>query len=197
MRQYKPLTWLVIALVLLTACTPQPQTLPTLIPTNTIPATDEAPEQTPTAEPTRRIPPTFPPTWTPAAEVVATLATVATEASNTVQIIPPTALEVCNTLGEDIDRNTRTFPLGAAPMVAWTGVQGAATYHISLIAVDMATPDAQPNETFADFTTDTTYTFPPELFEAGKFYGWEVYPVDGVGQQMCQSVGAELFPSTQ
>jgi hypothetical protein len=196
MRQYTPLIWLTIAFMLLVACTPQPQTLPTLIPTSTVVVTDEAPQQTATTEPTRRVPPTFPPTWTPAGSVVETPLPTATEASNTVQILQPTALDVCNTLGEDIDRNTRTFPLGAAPVVAWTGVQGAGTYHISLVVVDMATPDAQPNETFADFTSDTTYTFPPELFEAGKFYGWEVYPVDAVGQQMCQSVGAELVPTT-
>jgi len=195
MRQY---TWLIIAFLLLAACTPQAQTLPTLIPTSTTAPTDEAPEQTSTTEPTRRVPPTFPPTWTPAGEVVETPLPVATEPSNTVQqIIPPTALEVCGTLGEDPNRNTRTFPLGAAPLVAWTGVEGAATYHIALVVVEMATPDSQPNETFADFTTDTAYTFPPELFESGKFYGWEVYPVDGVGQQMCQSVGAELFPTAQ
>jgi hypothetical protein len=126
--------------------------------------------------------------------VVETPTAVATEAT-TVQIIPPTALEVCNTLGEDVARNTRSFPLGTAPLVAWTGVQGAATYHISLVSVDMATPDAQPNEIFGDFTSDTGYTFAPELFEAGKLYGWEVYPIDGIGQQMCQSVGAELNPS--
>jgi hypothetical protein len=195
MRHFTPFTRLIIAFVLLAACTPQPQTLPTLIPTSTIPSTEAAPDQTATSEPTRRIPPTFPPTWTPAGEAVETQTAVATEAENIVEIIPPTALEQCGTLGEDFAQNTRSFPLGSAPLVVWTGVEGAAAYHIALIAVDAATPDAPPTEVFADFTSETSYTFSPELFETRKFYGWEVYPLDGIGQQMCQSVGAELFPT--
>jgi hypothetical protein len=109
----------------------------------------------------------------------------------------PTPLEVCATFNEDVTRNPRSFPLGEAPQVFWTAVEGAATYHIALVAVDPATPEAQPQEVFADFTTDTTYTFPAELFEAGKLYGWEVYPLDSLGQQMCLSLGAELFPTGQ
>lgn len=188
--------WFIIALVLLAACTTQQQTLPTLIPTATTPPTAEAPPLTPTPEPTRRVPPTFPPTWTPAGAVTETPVDIATAAtSGEAQVVPPTPLEVCTALGEDITRNRRSFTLGAAPQIYWTGVQGAATYHVALVEVNLATEEAQPQEIFADFTSETTYTFPAELFESGKFYGWEVYPVDGIGQQMCQSVGAELFPT--
>ena len=193
MRQQTYLAWLTIALLLLVACTNQQQTLPTLVLTGTIPPTNQA--QTPTSEPTHRVPATFPPTWTPASVIVETPTVEVREVETQVPFVPPTALEACNTLGEDFARNTRAFPLGAAPLVAWTGVQGAAAYHIALVVVDLEKPDSPPNEIFADFTSETTYTFQPDIFEAGKFYGWEVYPLDALGQQMCVAVGSELTPT--
>jgi hypothetical protein len=117
------------------------------------------------------------------------------EPTPVIQVTLPTPLAVCATFDEDVARNPRSFAIGESPQVFWTAVQGAATYHIALVSVDPATPEAQPGEVFADFTSDTSYIFPAELFEAGKLYGWEVYPVDGVGQQMCVSLGAELFPT--
>jgi hypothetical protein len=109
----------------------------------------------------------------------------------------PTPLAVCATFGEEVALNNRSFPVGSEPQVFWTAVEGASSYHIALVVVDPATPEAEPQEVFADFVQNVSYTFPAELFEAGKFYGWEVYPVDGIGQQMCLSLGGELFPTTQ
>jgi hypothetical protein len=187
-----------VIVIAVMACTPQPQTLPTLIPSPTTMITpSEAPAGVTATVTSRRVPPTFPPTWTPEGE--ATIETVVetptTEPPTQVPASPPaTALEACNTFVEDTARNTRNFPLGAAPQVFWTAVQGAATYHIALVAADPAATDSQPIEVFADFVSDTTYTFQADLFERGMLYGWEIYPLDGIGQQMCASIGAELNP---
>jgi hypothetical protein len=196
MRQQIVLMGIAFVLSMVAACTNQQQALPTLISTPTAPATTEVSEQTPTTEPTRRVAPTFPPTWTPAEAEVTPVETPTTEeVAPVVEVTLPTPLEACATFREDVARNSRSFSIGESPQVFWTAVQGAAAYHIALVSVDPATPEALPGEVFADFTPDTNYTFPAELFEASKLYGWEVYPVDGVGQQMCLSLGAELFPS--
>lgn len=197
MRQHTALTGIAFALIVLVACTNQQQALPTLIPTSTAPATTEVSEQTPTTEPTRRVVPTFPPTWTPAAARELPVETPTTEAAPVIEVTLPTPLAACATFLEDAARNPRSFSIGESPQVFWTAVEGASAYHIVLVSVDPATPEALPGDVFADFTSDTNYTFPAELFEAGKLYGWEVYPVDGVGQQMCLSIGAELFPAGQ
>ncbi len=195
MRRHTALTCFALILILVAACTTQQQALPTLIPTPTVPATTEVSEQTPTPEPTRRVVPTFPPTWTPAGVVETPAETPTTEAAPVIQPTLPTPLAVCATFDVDVARNPRTFTIGESPQVFWTAVEGAATYHIALFSLDPATPEAQPAEVYADFALDTNYTFPAELFEAGKLYGWELYPLDRVGQQMCVSVGAELFPT--
>ena len=198
MGKFTALRCLALALLLLAACTNQQQTLPTLIPTPTTEATTTPPDQTPTQEPTRRIAPTFPPTWTPVGPTETSVDIPATEA-NAPAIVPtlPTPLAVCATFDEEVALNTRSFPIGSSPQVFWKAVEGAATYHIALVVVDPATPEALPEEVFADFVQDVSYTFPAELFEVDKFYGWEVYPVDSIGQQMCLSVGGELFPTRQ
>jgi hypothetical protein len=121
--------------------------------------------------------------------------TPTTEAAPVIEVTQPTPLAACATFQEDLARNSRSFSIGESPQVFWTATEGASAYHIALVSVDPATPEALPGEIFADFTQDTNYTFPAELFQTGKLYGWEVYPVDGVGQQMCLSIGAELFPA--
>jgi hypothetical protein len=195
MRQHTALTGIAFGLIVLAACTNQQQALPTLIPTSTVLATTEVTEQTPTSEPTRRVAPTFPPTWTPAAATDTPTETPTTESAPLIEVTLPTPLAACATFREDVARNSRSFSIGESPQVFWTAAEGAPAYHVALVSVDPATPEALPGEVYADFTSDTNYTFPAELFEAGKLYGWEVYPVDGVGQQMCLSLGAELFPT--
>jgi hypothetical protein len=195
MRQHTALTGIAFALIVVAACTNQQQALPTLIPSSTAPPTTEVSEQTPTTEPTRRVAPTFPPTWTPEAATETPAGTPTTEAAPVIEVTLPTPLAACATFLEDVARNQRSFAIGESPQVFWTAVQGASAYHIALVSVDPATPEALPGEVFGDFTSDTNYTFPAELFQTGRLYGWEVYPVDGVGQQMCLSLGAELFPT--
>jgi len=187
------------AIISLFACTPQQQTLPTLVSTPTVPPTSAAATGTPTTEPTRRVPPTFPPTWTPSSVTIQTPeATPTTEGAPLVIPSPlPTPLAACATFGADGDRNVSTFPIGSAPQIFWTPVQGAASYHVALLLVDPNSEDASGEEMFGDFTTDTSYTFQADLFELGKFYGWEVYPIDALGQQMCLSLGDELIPTQQ
>lgn len=131
---------------------------------------------------------TLPPTWTPVQEVTPTVAeAAATLIPSDTPIPPPTPLEVCNTFNEDRTLNKRTFIFGESPTVYWTPVQGAAQYSITLV-------DATNTALKVDYTADTKYTFDASLFEKGKMYGWEAYPIDNIGQQMCIARGAELTP---
>lgn len=145
-----------------------------------------------TAQPTQISPtiprerPTLPPTWTPAASDTPTL--VPATATEVPPELPPTPLEVCNTFGEDLQRNNRTYVLGEPATVFWTQVEGAASYYIRLI-------DAEGEMIFEDYTLNPPYIFKADLFEKDKQYGWEVYPLDPLNQQMCTSRGAELFPT--
>jgi hypothetical protein len=183
-----------VVVLLTTACAPQAPVVPTTAPI----ATTEAPTQGPTATPLDLRRPTLPPTWTPASESAgdaqATLdpqspdaQSQSTQVQPTPAFVPPTALEVCTGFGEDRTRNLRTFEIGESPQVFWTAVEGAASYSISLV-------DETGEVLLTDYTVEPTFTFEAETFEEGKFYGWEAYPIDPVGQQMCIGRGAELFP---
>jgi hypothetical protein len=79
------------------------------------------------------------------------------------------------------------FIVGTAPLVAWAPMQDAAHYRVYLI-------DEFGFEILVDFTVETAYTFSADLFVAGERYGWEVYPVDVLGAQMCLKRGGELLP---
>jgi hypothetical protein len=89
-----------------------------------------------------------------------------------------------------MQRTQRDFPIGAAPVVAWTPVEGALTYRLALV-------DERGQEIRVEFVGETSYQFPAELFELGKRYGWEVYPRDTLNVQMCFGVGGELLPFHQ
>ena len=178
------------AALVLVACQQQDQALPTLAPTlaDISEATVEATQIPPTPIPAER--PTLPPTWTPAVlptqtPVPATPTLTQDEES---RLMPPTPLEVCNTFGEDLQRNSRTFQPGEPATVYWTSVAGALSYYIKLI-------DQEGEEVFADYSAQPSYTFSADLLEPEKLYGWEVYPIDALNQQMCTTRGAELFPA--
>lgn len=182
---------LALMLLLVAACTPQaPEALPTLAPLPTAANTDTpAPTQTPL------IRATLPPTWTPevqaspendAAQAEATATTISAPAQP-LAVFSPTALAVCAGFGEDLQRNTRTFPIGAAPTVYWTPVEGAVQYYVALV-------DENGEIVQVNYTAETGFRFDESLFEAGRLYGWEAYPIDALGQQMCLSRGAELIP---
>lgn len=143
---------------------------------------------------------TLPPTWTPSpvpeggnistdgsAEATPP---AAAEENPAPEIIPPTALVVCDTFGEDRELNRRTFTPGAPVQVFWTRVEGAASYFVTLI-------DQNGNTVQTDYTTEPTLVYPPEIFEPNTLYGWEAYPIDPAGRQMCVSRGAELLPDNR
>jgi hypothetical protein len=184
--------FVLILALLLAACGSQSEgELPTLIPTlggveaataTTLPPTEPLPTQAPIVRPT------LPPTWTPS--VVPT--EPQNQATETPVVLPtgiPLAtLEACGTFLVDLERSTSTFKLGESPAVYWSPAAGAMRYRVSVI-------DEFGQELFMDYAIDATYSFPAELFKAGKRYGWEVYPEDNIGRQMCFQQGAELFIS--
>lgn len=192
------LTLFVILSLLLAACA-QEQALPTSVLEPTVEETEEAviPQDTPT--PLQRA--TLPPTWTPSpepeavqdasgGEVVQPPADPQQPVQQLSDVIAPTALEVCATFGEDRELNNRRFTPGGPVQVHWTAVQGASSYYIILV-------DETGDLLKEGYSIQPTFVFEPELFDADKIYGWEVYPIDPAGQQMCLSRGAELVPDTR
>lgn len=179
---------LITILIVLAGCAPEETSLPTLIPaSNQDAATQEVTTEAATPTPLPRERPTLPPTWTPVpspTEIPLEVQQAETQAQETLSA-PPTLLAVCDGFGEDRERNVRSLTLGESVQVAWTPVQGAVQYSITLV-------DQTAEALFTDYTAETGYTFRAELFEARAMYGWEVYPIDALGQQMCLSRGAEL-----
>jgi hypothetical protein len=197
---------ILVFMIVLTACSPsaEEQVLPTLIVTDAlvegdVEVTAEVIDVTPTE--IRRA--TLPPTWTPTpdpdapeeaaagnpqigGEGLAIIETGATEPAPMLQA-PPTPLEVCFNFGEDREQNPRYYVPGQAATVVWTPVQGAQYYSIMLV-------NEAGESLLVEYVDGTQYTFGPELLTDRGLYGWEAYPVDSIGQQMCLSRGAQLFP---
>lgn len=189
-------TWmlLVVPLVLLAACSTQPQELPTLIPEPTTVPTTEVPAQsvevTPNATPTSPlVRPTLPPTWTPPPSETP-LPTETETLPATPTFFQPTAAlpEGCNTFQIDFERSAREFRLGTAPTVSWVAVPESVRYRVSLRTISGVVIQDDI------YIAETQYTFPADLFEQGVQYGWEVYPINSLGEQMCFQRGGELFP---
>jgi hypothetical protein len=192
--------WLIalISLTALAGCRQQSQqVLPTLIPTLSgqtqatpvgLPTTTAQPTQLPTAVPVQR--PTLPPTWTPSPAPTQTpdLVTPTENVISATQAqLAQATLPACANFREDRDRFQSTFRLGTSPQVVWTPADNAISYRVSVI-------DDTGRELFSDLTKDTQYSFRADLFERGKVYGWQVYPIDPLGQQMCLPRGSELYP---
>lgn len=185
---------IVIAVFVLVACAPQAEE-------NVLPV-DEVTEEvveTPQPTPTPLQRPTLPPTWTPSPVPGSSEAQTAGEtpsagdtqqqAEPPVVIAPPTPLEVCAVFGEDRTLNNRRFTPGAPVQVFWVGVEGAVSYSISLV-------NEAGEVILTSYSIEPTFLFQPDVFEPDRMYGWEVYPIDNAGRQMCFSRGAELIPDT-
>jgi hypothetical protein len=80
------------------------------------------------------------------------------------------------------------FNVGRAPRVTWTAVEGAELYRLILSGPGGVIINDQI------YLRETSYTFDASLFTAGQLYGWEVYPINSAGIQMCFAVGLELLP---
>lgn len=168
---------------------PEPQ-LPTLAP-----APEElvlpTPTIAPSATPTERllVRPTLPPTFTPT-DTETPLPTETPTETFTPVIAVYTPDPSCNNFRVLTETSMTSFPLGTAPRVEWTPVAGAERYWI-IIANDAGI--TLRNDIYV---AETSYTFPADLFEAGRIYGWTVAPINNAGIQMCLEIGLELIPFT-
>ena len=189
MRRQPIIAFAICFAFLLAACQPDSApALPTLAevapPTTEVPSTAAPPTEAPaTATPFVRatLPPIFTPTASPTHTPLPPTATL------TAQPIVSELLEVCRTFNINRETSQTEFLFGTTPRVEWFAVEGAAFYRVSL-------KDRFGLEIFNDFTEDTSFIFPIELFDKGALYGWEVYPLDAAGIQMCYGLGSELFP---
>ena len=168
-------------------CSPQAtDVIPTLIPTPlpAVAATETPiPTVAPTQAPVER--PTLPPTWTPSVEPTDTI-TPATE-TPIPQITAAPTLAACVPFDIDRNKSAATFTVGQPTQVFWVAVQGAARYRIGVL-------DGSNQEIFLDYSIEPTFTFPSDLFEAGKRYAWRVYPEDSLSRQMCFAVTGDMSP---
>ncbi len=195
MRKYWIFVFVVCLALLLVACNPAEEApLPTLIPTlaeqptqppTVAPLTDTlTPDFTPTQEISNELPPTWTPTFTAMPSPLPASPTA--EATVAIQELP----ETCNTFGTDLSRSQRTFPIGASPFVAWVPADGTQYYRVWVT-------DEFGRELFNDYIAETEINFPAELFQEDRRYGWNVFPVDEFGDQMCYRRGGELVPFVQ
>jgi hypothetical protein len=175
---------LIVVLLAAAACTSQQSVPPTLTPSPEMPT--EVPTEPPTARPIERA--TLPPTWTPAAELTNTPLPTEVAPPTPAPLVVPTLPEACNDFAPDINRSPRRYAPDQEVTIYWTVVEGAEYYSIKLF-------DEEGSSALLDYTAEAEFTFPAELFNEGLLYGWEAYPIDDLGNQMCLSVGMELFPN--
>lgn len=193
---YRAWVGLLLFSLLASACT-QEETLPTLIPT-AVPPTEEMPptaesavESVPTATATQRVRPTFPPTFTPTPAPTDTPTATQVFPSPTLFIQYATPNPACNTFDTIFEQSDYEFAVGVSPRATWRAVEGAQLYRLILKESNGRVINDQI------YLAETTYTFPADLFEVGRSYGWEVYPINAQGDQMCFAVGLEMFPQRQ
>ncbi len=99
----------------------------------------------------------------------------------------PVSADVCNSFGPDLDQTPRTYRRGTEVTVYWTPVEGAEYYFVALT-------DETGTVVMEDYVAETSYLFTSDFFEGDNLYGWEAYPLNAAGIQMCAARGAELFP---
>jgi hypothetical protein len=181
-----------VLVMVISACSGNTEVLPTLIPSSTPPPATATLEvvATATTEPTAttvRTRPTLPPTFTPTVEASPTPTETSSVPTPTL-FVPATANTDCNIFDIVFEQTTPQFQIGSQPTVAWTPLPGAELYLLRLLQSGGFV--VQDNI----YIAETTYTFDASLFRENFTYGWEVYPINNAGDQMCFSIGTELIP---
>lgn len=150
------------------------------------PAASTEADPTNTPRPSGR--PTLPPTWTPQPSPTMTNTPEPVFPSPTPFIPAAGVPDACSNFVADIAGSTIEFRLGTPPTAAWTSIEGAELYRLTLAEAN--------GRVIRDdiYLTDTQYQFDGSLFEEGRFYGWSVYPINANGDQMCFQAGLELIP---
>ncbi len=192
----KPLIIIGIVLFLSACSTGQDASLPTLAGVEVVPdvtVTTEVqtdvvvPTDAPTATQLRR--PTLPPpilTVTPTPTETPTVTPIAATPIPALVVSTPNA--DCNFFDVVYEESSIEFELGTSPKASWTAVNGAQLYRLAL----RQSSGFVINDNI--YIAETTYTFPSDLFFEGFTYGWDVYPINNAGDQMCFAVGSELIP---
>ena len=179
--------FLIVFVILLAACSPQAEVIPSPTPSPVTPT--DIPTEAPTALPIER--PTLPPTWTPEPDITETpVPSTTSDVPPTVaqvQAILPTEIPGCENFGVDLTRTKRSYVTGEDVAVFWRLIAGAEFYKVMLL-------NDQAEEIFVDYVNADGYIFTADHFEAGKLYGWQVHPISPLGVQVCLTQGAELAP---
>ena len=196
MRKSGLLLVAVVLIIMLAACNtggePELPTLasiddgdtPPLAPTET--ATEQVVDDpTPTAEGVLRERPTLPPTWTPPAPT-STPEPVPAQPTNV-----PTPIEersdACDRFVVDRANSVQSISAGDSPTVAWTRLDATEVRLYRLTVVDEAGV-----ERYQRLVEDVSHTIPAGVLTDAVLYGWEVLPLDELGQPICASRGGVL-----
>lgn len=196
MRQLQIVAFFLLLLTLVACSTPE-DTLPTLAntgeqtPNVSTEATDigVTSEVAATTTPLRR--PTLPPpnTVTPMPTETPTETPVFPSETPFVSFATPNP--DCNLFDVVFEESSLEFVVGESPRATWLAIPGAELYRVIL---------KQSNGyvvTDTIYVKETTYEFNAEWFREGISYGWEVYPINAKGDQMCFAVGRELPPANR
>lgn len=105
---------------------------------------------------------------------------------NALLITRPTTV-ACADFNIDDERTAYTVNRQADTQVAWTAVEGARAYRITLY-------DVERNTVYTAIIGETEFNFGPTLFKPFERYFWEVRPFDLEGVQLCAAKGALLVP---
>lgn len=189
----KSIGYVLCLMLLMVACSPQEEiVLPTEARLDAdvtaeavaSPEVDESPTETPIPPtPTRQF--ELPPTWTPTD--VPPTSTPIILPTDTPLPTPVSLPPACDVFAADFERSDSQFTIGAQPLVAWIAAPGAELYRLRVIDEFGAT-------ILDEYLRETEYRLPSDIFEVGRRYGWEVIPLDSIGDQMCYQRGDILIP---
>lgn len=180
------------------ACSSGDEALPTLVPVEPSPPTAEVVEieaspagVEPTATPTQvRVRPTLPPTFTPTPSPTLEPAPTRVFPTATPFISAATPDPNCVLFTVNFEQSTTQFNVGESPRAVWNPIPGAELYRVILRT------ENEQVVTDQIYVAETSYQFPPGLFNPGVVYGWEVYPINARNDQMCFTIGSIFIPVT-
>jgi len=198
MRKSGLLVFVVFGVVILAACDSGDETvLPTLASIDDITATSTvAPTEPPAGQPTADDPtptrealrqrPTLPPTWTPIPPTETPTPTP-TEFVPTQAPTPIPEIDACELFQADPASSDQNIRVGDAPTVSWTALadDSVRLYRITV-------QDEFGVVRHQRLIEETTYTIPASAFTDAIRYGWEVAPLDELGQPICLGRGGML-----
>lgn len=156
-------------------------------PTNTPVPPTPVPEQpieeaTSTEIPTQRplVRETLPPTWTQTPTNTPLPPTPTDTPAPTIEIASPP--EACNDFGPNIENSSEEVTLGEDATIAWFTIAESPLYWVVVT-------NESGFQVFERYVEEGELRIPADVFATATRYGWEVRPLNDVGEQFCRGTG--------